>query len=90
MDTNALRNAVHTKEMLQDYRARWEAVAEIEAKEQRAATFTERWRKLNTLLGIARELGLEISEDEQQVEIVRERWNRLRTLYLSSLQEQKP
>ena len=83
MDTNTPL----TKKMLQDYRARWEAVAEVEAREQREATFTQRWQKLNALFGMARELNLSTDKDDEQSEIIRARWNRLRDLHMVSQQE---
>lgn len=89
MNTDTEKPPQLTREMLEAYRARWELVAERERQEQREATVTQRWQKLNTLFGMARELNLSIDKDDEQLEIIWARWNRLRHLYLASQQERQ-
>ncbi|MBN2006362.1 MAG: hypothetical protein JXA21_23620 [Anaerolineae bacterium] len=47
-----------TPKSLQDYRTRWEAVAEVEAHEQRETPILIRWRQINSLLRLALDLKL--------------------------------
>ena len=75
------------REMLLAYRERWQAVAQVEQAEQQVATFEERWQQLNSLLRLARSLGLQPSEDEPLFDPAHQRWNRLRSLYLAEQQE---
>ncbi len=67
MDADAVRR----------YRDRWQAVAEIEAAEQRAATLAERWQLLNHLLSMALALGLDLSGRDDE-DGVRRRWLKLK------------
>ncbi len=59
------------------YRNRWQAVAEIEAAEQRATSIVQRWRQTNQLLGMALALGLDLTGRDDELE-VRRRWLRLK------------
>jgi hypothetical protein len=74
------------REMLKAYQRRWQAVADMEALERQRLSITQRWRKMNALLGMAAALGLHLHSDEQQDEIVRRRWNRLRSMYLAEIE----
>jgi len=77
------------KSMLTAYQERWQAVAEIEAVEQRQASTAQRWRKLNSLVRMAAGLGLLRKEDaDEQLAIVRQRWNLLKQRHLTSSQSQ--
>lgn len=67
-----------TPESLQDYRARWQAVAEVEIDEQCEATLLMRWRQTNALLRLALDMGLTLpTEDVADIIAVRQRWLRL-------------
>jgi len=71
-------------ETLQAYRSRWQAVAEIEALEQRETSVAERWRQLNALLRMAVALKLPMDGDDQLDDMAHQRWTRLQEIYLSS------
>ena len=68
--------------LLRAYRNRWQAVAEIEALEQRNKSVTERWRQLNALLRLAVALGLPLDQNDSLEDITYLRWMRLRDIYL--------
>jgi len=73
--------------MLQAYRRRWQAVEQVKRAEQQAATVTERWQRLNSLLRLARSLGLQSSENDSLSDPMQQHWNRLKALYL--IEQQK-
>lgn len=75
------------REMLLAYQRRWQAVGQVEAAEQQTATIAERWQRLNSLLRLARSLGLPPSEDDVLIGPAQQRWNRLQSLYLAEQQE---
>ncbi len=75
------------REMLLAYQRRWQAVGQVEDAEQQTATIAERWQRLNSLLRLARSLGLRASEDDSLIGPARQRWNRLQSLYLAGQQE---
>lgn len=77
------------KSMLEAYKSRWQAVADIENQEQRQMPFIDRWKKLNSIIRLAQTLGLVRQIDEQQIDIVRRRWNELKDRYMSDLQTQR-
>jgi len=67
-----------TSESLQNYRARWQAVAEVKADEQREATLLMRWRQTNALLRLALDMGLALpTDDVADIIVVRQRWMHL-------------
>jgi len=66
---------------LREYRARYDALAAVEAAELRAMTIEQRWQQLNALLRLAHELGLPLGEVDEGEEQVWQRWARLRELY---------
>lgn len=66
------------KRQAEEFRERWQAVAAIEAEEQRAALVSLRWQQLNAIFRLALGLGLPLVEDDAQVEAVRRRWVRLK------------
>lgn len=78
------------KAMLEDYRDRWQMVADFEADEQRQTSYAERWRKLNAILRMATTLGLQVDARDEQDDVIWERWNRLRDRYSVSLSEFQP
>jgi hypothetical protein len=59
------------------YRARWQAVAEIELQEQRAASFESRWQQLNAIIGLAISLGI-LKADLLSEEGIYQRWAKLK------------
>lgn len=71
------------QETLQAYRGRWQAVAEIEALEQRRMSVTQRWRQLNVLVRMAAALELPLDRDDQLDDLADQHWRRLREIYLS-------
>lgn len=68
---------------IKEYKARWEAVAEVEQAELRAMTQVERWQRLNLLFQFAKQLdkGKKSTTEEQGIIDVRERWNKLKIGY---------
>ncbi|MGB9723394.1 MAG: hypothetical protein ACP5OO_05560 [Chloroflexia bacterium] len=62
---------------LREIRERWQAVAEIEAQERRAAPLSLRWQQLNAVLRLAIGLGLPLERSKDE-EAVRQRWIRLK------------
>ena len=75
------------QETLAAYRRRWQAVAEFEAAERRAASPAERWQQMNALLRMALALELPLADDDQEADEVRRRWNKLRALYLDKVNQ---
>jgi hypothetical protein len=63
-------------EDMKAYRARWQAVAEIERQELQAATLDQRWQQLNAVIGLAIGLGI-LKTDNSEEEIYR-RWAKLK------------
>ncbi len=61
----------------QEFRQRWQAAALVEAAEQRAASLELRWRQLNAILELARELELPLPSTDQE-EAVWQRWAKLK------------
>lgn len=70
-----------TKEALEVYRSRWNAIAEVEAEEKRQATIAQRWQKLNAMLKLIIALGLYEKMRDANVEDVRQRWIKLKANY---------
>ncbi len=64
------------KEM-KEYVARWQAVAEIERQELRAASIELRWQQLNAVIGMAIELG--IMKTDNSEEEVYQQWAKLKS-----------
>lgn len=60
--------------VVREYRARWQAVAEVEAAEQRAAAVEERWAGLNAILRMAIAMGLDLRARDEDEAAVWERW----------------
>lgn len=78
------------REMVQAYRQRWQAVAEIEAFERQQETVTERWQKLNALLRMGVALGLNAGTSRETDPLLpHQRWNQLRQMYLAAKQENR-
>ena len=78
------------KSLAEQYRMRWQAVAEIEISEQRQASFSQRWQKLNAIVRMVAALGLKPEVDLAQEQIVYTRWNTLRECYLAEVEEKRP
>ena len=68
------------KEQMREFRDRWQAVAEVEANEQRSATIKQRWKQLNAVLLMAKGLGLPIEESNEDDDIIYQRWAKLKGL----------
>ena len=64
--------------LVREYRARWQAVSEIEESERRQATMESRWRELNAILQMAITLGLDLRTQDEDEGIVWQRWARLK------------
>lgn len=58
------------------YRARWQAVAEIELQELRSTSIELRWQQLNAVIGLAIGLGI-MKTDESEGEVY-QRWAKLK------------
>ena len=61
---------------LKAYRARWQAVEEIERQELQTASLELRWQQLNAVIGIAIGLGI-FMPAEDEIEVF-QRWARLK------------
>ncbi|MFQ6100704.1 MAG: hypothetical protein ACE5OS_05665 [Anaerolineae bacterium] len=62
-------------QLAKEFRGRWQAVAAIEAEEQREASIALRWQQTNAILRLATGLGLPLAErDSAEIEAVRRRW----------------
>jgi uncharacterized metal-binding protein len=59
------------------YRARWQAVSEIERQENQAASIDLRWQQLNALIGLA--IGLDILKADKSEDEVYQRWAKLKS-----------
>lgn len=59
------------------YRARWQAVAEIERQELLTASIDLRWRQLNAVIGLA--IGLGILKADNSEDEVYQRWAKLKS-----------
>jgi hypothetical protein len=58
------------------YRERWQAVAEIELQEFRAATIETKWQQLNSIIRLAIGLGIfKVDPSEEEVHL---RWATLK------------
>ncbi|MDW8186377.1 MAG: hypothetical protein RMM07_14115 [Anaerolineae bacterium] len=68
------------RELVLAYRKRWEAVVAVEAAEQRSASISTRWRQLNALFSLGRQLCLDSQPADPQLAAVRRRWNTLKDL----------
>ena len=78
------------KSMLEAYKNRWQAVAEVENEEQRQMSFIDRWKKLNAIIRLAQTLGLIRQANEQQINVIRQRWNKLKDYHVNGLKSHRP
>jgi hypothetical protein len=65
-------------QMMKSFRERWQAVAAIEAEEQRLAPVTLRWQQTNSILRLAIGLGLPLEEADESEQMVYHRWAQLK------------
>lgn len=65
------------KRLVREFRERYEAVAAIEAQEQRTALLEVRWQQLNSIFRLARESGVTQTESVDE-DMVYQRWARLK------------
>lgn len=60
------------KQLMQIYQAGWKAVEEVQREERRSAPMDLRWRQLNAVYGLAKELGI-LQPDPSEAEVFK-RW----------------
>ena len=65
------------KKLVREFRERYQAVAAIEAEEQRTASVEERWQQLNSIVRLAAGLGL-THRGSAEEDMVYQRWARLK------------
>jgi hypothetical protein len=65
-------------QMMKNFRERWQAVAAIEAEEQRSASIALRWQQTNAILRMAIGLGLPLEEADESERLVHYRWAQLK------------
>jgi len=65
-------------QMMKKFRERWQAVAAIEAEEQRSASVALRWQQTNAILRMAIGLGLSLEEADESEQMVYQRWAQLK------------
>lgn len=70
--------AAITPEQAKAFKARWQAVALIEAQEEQSATVKLRWQQLNAIIRLAKALQLPLSMSDEETAIVRKRWASLK------------
>ena len=58
---------------------RWDAIRVVEKKELKKTSIDLRWKQLNYIVSLARELGLKPGIDHD-AERVRERWQKIKTM----------
>lgn len=64
--------------LVREYRARWQAVSEVEETEQQQATVESRWQRLNAIVQMAITLGFDLRAQREDEAIVWQRWARLK------------
>lgn len=64
------------------YRERWKAVEEIERQELRALTPKKNWKHLNSIMRLAKRLGIRRGDDDGEMEVFK-RWAKIRKYYES-------
>jgi hypothetical protein len=70
--------AVMDPQLVREYRARYDAVAQVEAAERQASTLEERWERLNALVRMAVALGVDLRAESPDDAEVWARWARLK------------
>ena len=66
-----------SNELIRQFQSRWQAVADVEVSEQRAASITLRWQQMNSILQLA--WGLKIpTKSNREEEVVWRRWAKLK------------
>jgi len=66
------------KQLAKEFRERWQAVAAVEAEEQRVASMALKLKQLDAILRLAIGLGLSLEKSEEEIAIVRQRWMKLK------------
>jgi len=64
--------SMELKQLMQVYQAGWKAVEEVQREERRSAPLDLRWRQLNAVYGLAKELGI-LQPDPSEAEVFK-RW----------------
>lgn len=67
----------------QAYVQRWEAVAEVEQKEQNMRSVAENWRRLNAIRRRAERLGISRQNDDDEMALIL-LWAKLKSNYVAS------
>jgi hypothetical protein len=62
------------------YKERWKAVGEIERQELRALTPRRNWKYLNSIMRLAKRLGIRRRDDDGETEVFK-RWAKIRKYY---------
>jgi len=66
------------KQLAKEFRERWQAVAAVEAEEQRSASMALKLQQLDAILRLAIGLGLPLEKSEEEIAVVRQRWMKLK------------
>ncbi len=69
------------KQLAKEFRERWQAVAAVEAEEQRSASMALKLKQLDAILRLAIGLGLPLEKSEEEIALVRQRWMKLKEAY---------
>jgi len=67
---------------------KWQLVKELEKKELPEDTIQARWKRLNEIVQLGKELGLHVDNSDKI--IVYERWAKIKDAYEKRLQDGKP
>lgn len=64
--------------LVREFRARWQAVSEVETAEQQQAAVEDRWARLNAILQMAVTPGLDLRAQNEDDAVIWQRWTRLK------------
>ena len=73
-----------TADVVREWQAGWELVAEIEGRERLTATLDDRWRRLNALYDFAAALELTSRDDSADEMEVYQQWATLKARWMAS------
>ncbi len=62
------------KQQAEEFRARWQAVAEMKKRELQTTPPEVRWRQFNALMLMLHALGKTPTQNAEDIEVVRNRW----------------
>ncbi len=66
------------RQLLKEYRERWQAVERLEKEENKHASIAHRWDQLNAIYNLAIGLGLVFENPRDGEDIVWMRWSRIK------------